>query len=158
MLFRSVSQSRYIGFVPVLHGDFYVREDVASRIWIVSGDALVRELAVRLGASRAVFVSDVEGVLRRPPGVGLREVLPEFRIPRSFTSSSASGEPSFESILSATDVTGGIVAKVRAAVDVARQGIDAWIVGLQGDPDSLVLLPPQQPPCGTHFVCVPLLS
>lgn len=57
------------GFMPVLHGDAVFDTELGCTI--VSGDYLMKELAIALkGRLRAViFVGDVPGVLKSPPGL-----------------------------------------------------------------------------------------
>ncbi|MEZ3163025.1 isopentenyl phosphate kinase [Halorubrum sp. RMP-47] len=86
------------GFVPVLHGDGVVT--AGDGVTVVSGDELVVELAAGLGARRVGVCSTVPGVLD-----GDREVIPAVD---DFTSvADALGASD------ATDVSGGMAAKVR---------------------------------------------
>ncbi|MFW5917432.1 MAG: isopentenyl phosphate kinase [Halorubrum sp.] len=86
------------GFVPVLHGDGIAT--AGEGVTVVSGDELVVELAAGLGARRVGVCSTVPGVLD-----GDGEVLPSI--------------DSFEAVADAlgasdaTDVSGGMAAKVR---------------------------------------------
>ena len=86
------------GFVPVLHGDGVAT--AGDGVTVVSGDELVVELAAGLGARRVGVCSTVAGVLD-----GDGSVIPEIR--------------DFEAVADvlgasdATDVSGGMAAKVR---------------------------------------------
>jgi len=86
------------GFVPVLHGDMVAQ--VGEGATVISGDELVVSLAADLGADRVGLCSAVPGVLD-----GEGEVIPHIR--------------SFDEVAhvldgsDATDVTGGMAAKVR---------------------------------------------
>jgi isopentenyl phosphate kinase len=86
------------GFVPVLHGDGVAT--AGAGVTVVSGDELVVELAVGLGARRVGVCSTVPGVLDSDG-----EVIPSI--------------DSFEAVADAlgasdaTDVSGGMAAKVR---------------------------------------------
>lgn len=53
------------GLVPVLYGDCVL--DARQGCSVLSGDAIMRELARGLRPSRAVFLTDVDGVFDRPP-------------------------------------------------------------------------------------------
>jgi isopentenyl phosphate kinase len=109
------------GFVPVLHGDVVVHAGRGATI--LSGDELVVSLATSLDADRVGLCSDVPGVLD-----GEGAVVP--RIER------------FEDVADylggseATDVTGGMAAKVREllALDASAhvfgvKGLTAFLAG-----------------------------
>lgn len=99
------------GFVPVVHGDVVVQDGVGTTI--VSGDEIVARIAASENADRIGLCSSVDGVLDDG------DVVP------SITSYDA-----VESILGgsdATDVTGGMAAKVAALLDL---GVRASIFGL----------------------------
>jgi isopentenyl phosphate kinase len=103
------------GFVPVLHGDVVAHAD--SGATVVSGDELVTTLARGLDADRVGLCSTVPGVLDADG-----EVIPEIT--------------SFDDVAAvlggsdATDVTGGMAAKVRALLEL---GAPAHVFG----PDAL---------------------
>ena len=86
------------GFVPVLHGDGVVH--AGEGVTVVSGDELVTELATALDADRVGLCSTVPGVLD-----GDDEVIP--RIDKFDDAADVLG------VSDATDVTGGMAAKVR---------------------------------------------
>lgn len=115
------------GFVPVLHGD--VVAHAGSGATILSGDELVTALATELDADRVGLCSDVPGVLDTEGAV----------IPRieAFADADALGGSE------ATDVTGGMAAKVQAllALDAAASvfDIDGLAAFLDGeDPGTLI--------------------
>ena len=91
------------GFTPVLHGDVVANEGKGATI--VSGDELVVELASRLDADRVGLCSGVPGVLDESGAV-------VDRIERLADVEAALGGSD------ATDVTGGMAAKVRALLDL----------------------------------------
>ncbi|MFB6183016.1 MAG: isopentenyl phosphate kinase [Haloarculaceae archaeon] len=91
------------GFVPVLHGDVVVHE--GRGVTILSGDDLVATLADRLGADRVGLCSTVPGVLDANGAV-----VPE--IERFADVADALGGSD------ATDVTGGMAAKVRTLLSL----------------------------------------
>jgi len=95
----SVETMLSAGFTPVLHGDVIAHEGTGATI--VSGDELVVELAERLGADRVGLCSGVPGVLDESGAV-------IDRIEAFEDVASALGGSD------ATDVTGGMAAKVRA--------------------------------------------
>jgi isopentenyl phosphate kinase len=103
------------GFVPVLHGDLVAHAGRGTTV--VSGDELVTALARALDADRVGMCSTVPGVLDSEG-----EVLA--RIEAYGDVAAALGESE------ATDVTGGMAAKVRALLDL---GAPAFVFG----PDAL---------------------
>ncbi|MFC3476830.1 isopentenyl phosphate kinase [Halobacterium litoreum] len=103
------------GFVPVLHGD--VLAHAGEGATIVSGDELVVRLADRLVADRVGLCSTVPGVLDQHG-----DVIPE--ITAYEDAAAALGESD------ATDVTGGMAAKVEALLGL---GSPAFVFG----PDDL---------------------
>ncbi|WP_435065693.1 isopentenyl phosphate kinase [Halobaculum sp. EA56] len=98
------------GFVPVLHGDGVVH--AGEGVTVVSGDELVTELATALDADRVGLCSTVPGVLDGD------EVIPRIE--------------AFEEVADvlgvsdATDVTGGMAAKVR---ELLALGSPAYVFG-----------------------------
>ncbi|MGM0591156.1 MAG: isopentenyl phosphate kinase [Halobacteriota archaeon] len=102
------------GFVPVLHGD--VVAHAGHGVTVVSGDELVVSLASGLDADRVGLCSTVPGVLDANG-----DVVPEIH---TFDAvADALGESD------ATDVTGGMAAKVRALLEL---GAPAHVFGPEG--------------------------
>ncbi len=102
------------GFVPVLHGD--VIAHAGQGVTVVSGDELVVALAAQLDAERVGLCSAVPGVLDAEGRV-------IDRIESFDDVADALGGSD------ATDVTGGMGAKVRALLDLDTP---AWVFGLDG--------------------------
>jgi isopentenyl phosphate kinase len=99
------------GFVPVLHGDILTHAGEGATI--LSGDELVTHLASELDADRVGLCSTVPGVLDDDG-----DVIPEIS---AFSDAAAAlGESD------ATDVTGGMAAKVRALLAL---GSPAFVFG-----------------------------
>jgi isopentenyl phosphate kinase len=99
------------GFVPVLHGDLVAHAGAGTTV--VSGDELVTSLARGLDADRVGMCSTVPGVLDEAD-----EVIPRIE---SFAD--------VESVLggsAATDVTGGMAAKVRSLLEL---GTPSFVFG-----------------------------
>ncbi|WP_232702279.1 isopentenyl phosphate kinase [Halobacterium wangiae] len=90
------------GFVPVLHGD--VLTHTGEGATIVSGDELVTHVAVGLGAKRLGLCSTVPGVLDEDG-----EVVGEIGSYDDVAAALGGSD--------ATDVTGGMAAKVRSLLD-----------------------------------------
>jgi isopentenyl phosphate kinase len=103
------------GFVPVLHGDILTQTRTGATI--LSGDELVTELATEFDAERVGLCSTVPGVLDESGAVV--DVIESYD-----DVAAALGESD------ATDVTGGMAAKVRALLDL---GSPAYVFG----PDAL---------------------
>ncbi|WP_276257446.1 isopentenyl phosphate kinase [Haloglomus litoreum] len=109
------------GFVPVLHGD--VVATAGEGVTVVSGDELVTELATGLDADRVGLCSDVPGVLDTE-GEVVDRVTAIDEVADALGGSDA------------TDVTGGMAAKVRTLLDLDApasvfdlDGLDAFLTG-----------------------------
>ncbi|WP_129116473.1 isopentenyl phosphate kinase [Halegenticoccus tardaugens] len=116
------------GFVPVLHGDCVTQ--VEKGVTILSGDELVVRLADGLTADRVGLCSTVSGVLD-----GEGEVIPEIRAFADAADALGGSD--------ATDVTGGMAAKVRALLELdapsyvfGPEGLEAFLAG--GSPGTRV--------------------
>jgi isopentenyl phosphate kinase len=106
------------GLLPVGFGD--VVPDAAWGFSILSADSIAVALARELESPRVLFVSDVDGILREPPGAPGRPTIFE-RVDRSVV----------EGLLphpGAPDVTGGIRGKARALLELADMGAEAAII------------------------------
>ena len=116
------------GFVPVLHGDLVAHAGAGATV--VSGDELVAELARDLEADRIGLCSTVPGVLDDSDAVIER----------------ISSYEDVETVLGdseATDVTGGMAAKVRALLDLEAEASIFDLEGLRsflngGDPGTTI--------------------
>ena len=104
------------GLLPVSFGD--VVPDTDWGVSILSADTAAVELARRLRVGRVVFATDVSGVLEGPAG-RRRTVVPEIDEALVARLRPAGG---------ATDVTGGLRAKLDAMLEVARAGADAALI------------------------------
>jgi isopentenyl phosphate kinase len=100
-----------LGMVPVIHGDVVM--DLSKGACIVSGDQLVRYLAVGLGISRVGLATDVPGVLdgERVVSEITRDTMPDLRIGNSMH----------------TDVTGGMRGKINELLELSDAGIGSAI-------------------------------
>ena len=118
---RHLEKMLMLGMVPVIHGDVVM--DLSKGACIVSGDQLVRYLAVALGISRVGLATDVPGVL---DGDGVvpkitRKTVPDLQIGNS----------------SHTDVTGGMRGKIDELLGLADAGIGSDIFHVSRIPDFL---------------------
>lgn len=103
-----------LGFVPVLHGDAVL--DGMRGCTILSGDVLMYQLSILLPVTRCVFITDVCGIYKADPKLGLPqssqlilhvEVAKEF----DYTTQHAS----------TVDVTGGMQGKIKWAKKIVTQ-------------------------------------
>ncbi|MFA7694280.1 MAG: isopentenyl phosphate kinase [Methanoregula sp.] len=108
---RHLEQMLALGMVPVIHGDVVM--DLSRGACIVSGDQLVRYLAVALKCTRVGLATDVPGVLD-----GGR-VVPEITLASAHTLQIGNS--------SHTDVTGGMKGKIDELLGLAAAGIGADI-------------------------------
>lgn len=116
---RHVQKMLGLGMVPVIHGDVVM--DLSRGACIVSGDQLVRYLAVDLAIRRVGLATDVPGVLDGGSVVVriTRRTVPELHIGNS----------------THTDVTGGMKGKIDELLGLADAGTgsDIFHVSRVGD-------------------------
>jgi len=113
---------RYLGagMIPVLYGDAVL--DSQQGFAILSGDQLVMRLATSLKADRIVLGSDVDGVYTADP-----KLVKEARhIPR-LSLKELDGMVKIGEALN-TDVTGGMLGKVREAAEAVAAGVEVILV------------------------------
>lgn len=118
---RHLEKMLSLGMVPVIHGDVVM--DLSKGACIVSGDQLVRYLAVALKISRVGLATDVPGVLDGGVVVPAitRKTVPALQIGSS----------------SHTDVTGGMRGKIDELLGLADAGIGSDIFHVSRIPDFL---------------------
>ena len=116
---RHLGQMLALGMVPVIHGDVVM--DLSRGACIVSGDQIVRYLAVALKCTRVGLATDVPGVL--DGGRVVPEITPETVHTLQIGNSSH------------TDVTGGMKGKIDELLGLAKSGIvaDIFHVSRLGD-------------------------
>jgi isopentenyl phosphate kinase len=118
---RHLEKMLMLGMVPVIHGDVVM--DLSRGACIISGDQLVRYLAVALKISRVGLATDVPGVLNGDV------VIPEITkktVPNLPIGSSRH-----------TDVTGGMRGKIDELLGLADAGIRSDIFHVSRIPDFL---------------------
>ncbi len=117
--YRHLEKMLMLRMVPVIHGDVVM--DLSRGTCIVSGDQLVRYLAVGLNISRVGLATDVPGVLDGGHVVPeiTRKTAPSLQIGNSMH----------------TDVTGGMRGKINELLGLAGAGIgsDIFHVSRIGD-------------------------
>lgn len=114
---------RYInhGLVPVIYGDISV--DLVSGIDILSGDQILSYLAERINPDLVIIGTDVDGVFsENPHQYPEAKILPEINLRNLKNVISGLGGSS------KTDVTGGMINKIKELLKLARQGIPTHIV------------------------------
>jgi isopentenyl phosphate kinase len=122
---RHLESMLKLGLVPVIHGDVVM--DLSKGACIVSGDQLVRYLAVGLAISRVGLATDVPGVLDGGQVVPeiTRNTMPALRIGNSMH----------------TDVTGGMRGKIHELLELADAGIGSDIFHVSRLADFLAGMP-----------------
>ena len=118
---RHLETMLMLGMVPVIHGDVVM--DLSRGACIVSGDQLVRYLAVALRINRVGLATDVPGVLDGNAVVPhiTRKMVPHLQIGSSHH----------------TDVTGGMRGKIDELLGLADAGIRSDIFHVSRVPDFL---------------------
>lgn len=125
-----VESALRVGLIPVLHGDACLCVDAGRnpRGCILSGDTIMEVLGQAQWASRAIFLTDVDGVYTRDPKTDpsarlLREiaVTPTGDLVLDRDGLDASGSTH------AHDVTGGLQTKLSAAARIAAAGKNVTI-------------------------------
>jgi isopentenyl phosphate kinase len=110
-----------MGLVPVLYGDVVL--DSEKGFAILSGDQLVSSLAINFGASCIIMGGDVDGLYTKDPKANRSARLVERVILEELKAQKHDIEGS-----KATDVTGGMLGKVRELVPAIEQNIQALLV------------------------------
>lgn len=114
--FEPVHETLAAGFTPVMAGDLVL--DDARGFGILSGDVLMVELARLLRPTRAVFVTDVDGIHDRDPMESGARLLPRIDL-RADIRETESRVP---------DITGSMAGKLKRAQAVARAGVPVHVV------------------------------
>ncbi|MGD0804407.1 MAG: isopentenyl phosphate kinase [Candidatus Bathyarchaeia archaeon] len=118
--FSVVSQAVDSGFVPILYGDAVL--DSVLRFTILSGDQLAARLAIDLGASKIIFGVDVDGVYTTNP-----KLVKEAQLIDELSFGQMRSMIKVGEALS-TDVTGGMLGKIREAGAAVEAGVDVQLV------------------------------
>lgn len=101
------------GMIPVTFGDVYIHNGNAE---IISGDDLMLSLAVHFKPSRAIFISDVDGIYEANP-----KTHPFAKLRREIM-----GNEKFET--TSPDVTGGMAGKVKKMQKIAEAGVPVYLI------------------------------
>lgn len=109
-----------LGTVPVLYGDVVLDRELG--FCILSGDAIVRKLALDFKATRIIFATDVDGIFTADPKKNKNARLIEEITPENFTEVLELIEPVDR------DVTGGMKNKLIELITLAEKGYPSLIV------------------------------
>jgi len=107
---------------PITFGD--IVPDKTLGFSIVSGDQLAEYLALHTQPEKVIFVTDVDGVFKKDPkqGNGKKpELIEEISDPRALNAIQFGST-------SVCDVTGGMLNKVKTAIEISKAGIDIQII------------------------------
>lgn len=121
MELKPIKRMLDMGLVPVLYGDAVL--DSEKGFAILSGDQLVTSLAINFGASRIIIGGDVDGIYTEDPKTSTkaklisRVTLEELKTHKHEIKGSK-----------ATDVTGGMLGKMRELIPAIEQNIQTLIV------------------------------
>ena len=96
------------GFLPVIAS---LASSAEGQLLNVNADSAAAAIAVALGATRLVFLTDVEGVID-----GKGSILPSLGVAEAM------------SLLASSSVTGGMKPKLRACLDALAGGVDEVII------------------------------
>jgi isopentenyl phosphate kinase len=110
-----------MGFFPVLYGDAVLDSDVDFTI--LSGDQLVSSLAISLNAERIIIGADVDGLYTADPKTDSSAR----RIPH-LTPAELKKLPQKVEEAKVTDVTGGMLGKIKELIPAVEHGIRVIIV------------------------------
>src|SRR6267378_5437344 len=138
-----IRKSLGAGLIPLLHGDLVF--DESRGIGVLSGDRIASLVGNKLGASRVLLGSDVDGVYTQNP-----KTFPSATLSTEVTSKN------FRPVLNASrgpsgDATGGMGEKVRQALQMAKNGCECYIFNLR-ERNSLRKILQGEKMVGTRFV------
>lgn len=106
------------GYVPVMFGDVVLDDNL--EMVVVSGDQIIKDLAISLKADKVILSTDVDGVFNKNPKTHDDAILFE-----KFTS--LEDLDSFEGTTN-IDVTGGMIGKIKELLALADLGIESEII------------------------------
>lgn len=121
------------GLVPVSHGDVVPAVSAPGRLGsyeVISGDIVVRDLALAWPADRLIMVTDMDGILDRDPSKGRGRRIP--RISQADCLALLKGRDA-----KGADVTGGIAEKIASCEEPIRSGIPLHIISGRKSGDLL---------------------
>ena len=141
-LFSPIRKSLGGGLVPLLHGDLVF--DESKGIGILSGDKIASLLGLELDVPRILFGCDVDGVYADDAKSERDTIISEITSRNLREALAASQGPS-------NDATGGMGAKVREAISLAKKGRECYIFNLK-ERNALRRILVGEESIGTRFV------
>jgi acetylglutamate kinase len=109
------------GYIPVI-APIGVSAD-GAHVFNINADVAAGAVAAALGADKLLLVTDVPGILQPAPD-GEKQLLP------------SAGPAEIEEMIDAGVIHGGMIPKVRAALDALNQGVNEVVI-CQGKPADL---------------------
>ena len=110
-----------IGLVPVMYG--VPAYDKNQKCSILSADQIAPYVALKLGAKKIIHGTNVDGVFTGDPNKN-----PDARLIPEITSKNFDQVRQWLTGSTAIDVTGGMFGKVRECMDVAKYGVESFLV------------------------------
>jgi len=110
-----------LGLIPVLHGDLLIDDKIGFSV--LSGDRIVYCLAKKLGASKVIMGTDVDGVFSFDPKLYSGAKLLKKVNSDNFKNINVGGS-------TAVDVTGGMKGKIDELMRLAKAGIRSEIINI----------------------------
>lgn len=112
-----------LGLVPVLYGDVVLDRDNSIKMAVLSGDQIIKYLAENLKPRRVILASDVDGIYHQDP-----KKYPNTPLLEVVTSPDQVEHHKNTSTGDVTDVTGGMVGKLKELIRLADLGIESEII------------------------------
>jgi len=129
-----------LGLVPICSGD--VVADLKKGFCIVSGDQIAVHLAEKLDAKRVIFGCDVDGVFDSDPKKN-----PNAKLIRLMTPRSLKKQMNFLGQSAATDVTEGMLGKIKESIKLVSSGKEVVVLNLRRPKILTRFLEGQDIPC-----------
>ena len=143
VLLDPIRNSLGAGLIPLIHGDLVF--DEYKGIGVLSGDRIASLIGSRIGSSRVLFGSDVDGVYSaNPKSFPNATLIPEVTSKNFRSVLTASRSPS-------SDATGGMGEKVKQALRLAKDGCECYIFNLR-EKNALRSILERKGDVGTRFV------
>lgn len=142
---ETVERALSVGMLPVVHGDVVFDDEI--QFSILSGDVIMKSVAKKFKAKRAVFLTDVEGVFDKPPNEEGSKLLREIKV-------DSKGTPDFFPVTKCSeskDVTGGMETKVKNAVKIVSEASCTCFIVKAGTTASLQAILGEEVEEGTKF-------
>lgn len=108
-----------LNFVPVLYGDVVLDADESIKLAVLSGDQMVKYLALNLKPERVILATDVDGIYDKDP-----KKFDDARLLEMVSSADQIETGETETV----DVTGGMGGKVNELLSLAGKGIESEII------------------------------